>query len=89
MISGASGRKRVQPEQIETIKVPLPPLPIQQAIVERWEKAQREISEAWCRIDRLGNEIPLLVYTELGALPPALDGPTAKYLVQSWTDLER
>ena len=89
MISGASGRKRVQPEQIETIKIPLPPLPIQQAIVERWEKAQKEISEAWCRIDRLGNEIPPLVYTELGVSPPTLDGPTAKYLVQSWKDLER
>jgi type I restriction enzyme S subunit len=46
MISGASGRKRVQPEQIEAIKVPLPPLTIQRAIVKQWEEAQKEIAEA-------------------------------------------
>ena len=53
MVSGASGRKRVQPEQIEAIRVPLPPLPIQHAILKKWNKAQREIAEAWFRIERL------------------------------------
>jgi type I restriction enzyme S subunit len=89
MISGASGRKRVQPEQIEAIRVPLPPLPIQHAILKRWDKAQKEVAETWFRIEQLENEIPLLVYTELGASPPALNGPTAKYLVQRWKDLDR
>ena len=37
MISGASGRKRIQPTQLEGVKVPIPPLPIQQKIVTHWE----------------------------------------------------
>jgi type I restriction enzyme S subunit len=89
MISGASGRKRVQPEQIEDIRVPLPPPPIQHAILKRWDQAQTEIAKARLRTDRLENEIPLLVYAELGVSPPALNSPTAKYLVQRWKDVER
>lgn len=42
MISGASGRKRIQPSQLEGVKVPIPPLPIQQKIVFHWEAAQLE-----------------------------------------------
>lgn len=43
MISGTSGRKRIQPSQLENLKVPVPPLPIQQKIVEYWEKAQQAV----------------------------------------------
>jgi type I restriction enzyme S subunit len=42
MISGASGRKRVQPSQIESMEIPIPSLPVQQAIVDRWQQAQAE-----------------------------------------------
>jgi type I restriction enzyme S subunit len=86
---GAEGRKEVKLDFFESLQIPLPSLPIQQAIVKHWEKAQKEISKARCRIGQLENEIPLLVYTELGTLPPTLNGPTAKYLVQRWKDLER
>lgn len=41
MISGASGRKRIQPVQLEDVNVPIPPLPIQQMIVRYWEAAQQ------------------------------------------------
>src|SRR5712691_9034738 len=37
MISGTSGRKRVQPEQLTDLEVPLPPLSIQVNILSRWE----------------------------------------------------
>lgn len=46
MISGASGRKRIQPSQLVDLEVPLPPLPVQQAIIDRWQHAQSEISAA-------------------------------------------
>lgn len=46
MISGASGRKRIQPTQLEGVKVPIPPLPIQQKIVAHWEAAQLERAAA-------------------------------------------
>ena len=35
LISGASGRKRVQPSDLEALVVPLPPIPTQRAIVRR------------------------------------------------------
>lgn len=42
LISGASGRKRVEPSVLEGIEAPLPPLAIQRAIVARWEETQRK-----------------------------------------------
>lgn len=46
MISGASGRKRIQPAQLERVKVPIPPLAIQQKIVAHWEAATLERAAA-------------------------------------------
>lgn len=40
MISGSSGRKRIQPSQIESVRVPIPPRDVQDKIVTFWEKAQ-------------------------------------------------
>lgn len=42
MISGASGRKRIQSSQLEGVKVPIPPLSVQQKIVAYWETAQKQ-----------------------------------------------
>jgi type I restriction enzyme S subunit len=36
MVSGTSGRKRVQTEDLENVEIPLPPLTEQKAIVARW-----------------------------------------------------
>src|SRR6266851_136032 len=88
MVSGASGRKRVQPEQIEAIKVPLPPLPIQQAIVGEWEKAQKEIAEARKRVERLEEGISNKILTELG-IPRRAETVLAKVFALWWKDLER
>ena len=65
MISGASGRKRVQPEQLEQIEIPLPPIAIQRAIVDRWQTAQTELKAANERINDLERKIPKLILTEL------------------------
>lgn len=46
MVSGASGRKRVAPEQLEAMSVPLPPLAAQQAIVEQWQALQSQAEQA-------------------------------------------
>lgn len=42
MVSGASGRKRIQPSQLERVKVPIPPLGIQKQIVAHWATALQE-----------------------------------------------
>lgn len=46
MVSGASGRKRVAPDQLEAMSMPLPPLSTQKAIVAQWQKLQVRIAEA-------------------------------------------
>jgi len=57
MISGASGRKRIQPTQLEGVKVPIPPLPIQQKIVAHWEAAQLERASADTALSALVSEL--------------------------------
>jgi len=88
MISGASGRKRVQPEQIEAVKVPLPPLPMQQAIVERWEKVQKDISETWKRVEWLEEENVARFYSDLGIIQKDY-GDRSKAFAVMWKDLGR
>ena len=47
MISGASGRKRIQPSQLEKVRIPIPPLPVQRKIIAHWHAAeQRSVSAA-------------------------------------------
>lgn len=47
LVSGTSGRKRVQTDDFESLQIPLPPLAVQQRIVERWRTvvAQAEALE--------------------------------------------
>jgi len=40
MISGTSGRKRIQPSQLEEVRVPLPDRPAQQKIISYWEEGE-------------------------------------------------
>lgn len=64
MVSGASGRKRVTPDQLEQIEVPLPALAAQRAIVERWQHGQKQARE-------LEEEAPILereVLTEVSRI---------------------
>lgn len=42
---GAEGRKEVKLDFFEAIKIPLPPLSVQQAIVDYWVTSQNEISD--------------------------------------------
>lgn len=42
MISGTSGRKRIQPSQVESAKVPIPSLHVQHKIVAYWAAAQQK-----------------------------------------------
>lgn len=46
MVSGASGRKRVAPEQLEAMSVPLPALTTQQTIIAQWQTLQSQAAKA-------------------------------------------
>lgn len=88
MVSGASGRKRIQPDEIEKVAVPLPPLEVQQAIVARWQHAQKQLDAARKALvdvvtqlnDRFEEEQQLQGSTEL---------LNQRWLVVRWCDLAR
>jgi len=88
MISGASGRKRVQPSDLEQMEAPLPPLPVQEAIVRRWEKAQEEIAkvEGAIRKRQQNLEEILLRRIDIRLLAPS---PWKGAFALDWADLER
>ncbi|MYB19138.1 MAG: hypothetical protein F4Y16_09150 [Holophagales bacterium] len=46
MISGASGRKRIQPTQLEKVRVPIPSTPVQRHIASLWLDANRQLAAA-------------------------------------------
>ncbi len=88
MISGASGRKRVKPAQIEQIEIPLPPLQVQSAIVSRWRKAQDATAKANERITRIERETAAQFLADLGLTLPKRAAPP-KALAVHWEDFER
>ena len=86
MISGASGRKRVQPDMLEKLEAPLPPLTEQRAIVERWRSAQAQIAAASVRVEKLKTASAARLLTDLG-LTPATIGEMPKSFAVRWADL--
>lgn len=88
MVSGASGRKRVQPTQIETVEVPLPPIAMQQAIVEQWRSAQKAVHTEKAEIGRLEAELMARFVGDLGLSAPA-NVTRPKTFTASWNDLLR
>lgn len=46
LISGASGRKRIQPSDLEEIEVPLPHPDVQRAIVAFWQESEAAVESA-------------------------------------------
>ena len=61
---------------------------VQHAIIERWEKAQREIAEARQQVDQLEEKCVIRFYSDLGITPKdPKDRPKA--FAVPWKDLER
>jgi type I restriction enzyme S subunit len=63
---GSSTKTRIHPSQFEAIRIPIPPLPVQQTIVARWEQAQKDILAARQAIARKESEPRDVVSNELG-----------------------
>ncbi|MBV9469525.1 MAG: restriction endonuclease subunit S, partial [Abitibacteriaceae bacterium] len=88
LISGASGRKRVQATQFESIQVPLPPLETQRAIVDYWHCAQHAQQEAEARIAAHEAAIDTQFLADLGIERRAkIQRP--KFFAAYWKGLER
>lgn len=88
MISGASGRKRIQPAQLEGMKVPIPPLPIQQKIVAHWEAVNAKANADMAASRQLAESASSLLVSRIGL--KALGAPhTRRAFVSSWYDVDR
>jgi restriction endonuclease S subunit len=88
MVSGASGRKRVQPDDLENVEIPLPPLAEQKSIVVRWHKAQDSIVTSKVKVDTFTKELEHKLLNKIGLEiePPT---PQRGAFALSWSNLER
>ena len=77
---GSSTKTRVLPESFETIRIPLPPLATQRAIVAQWQKSQSEIAAARARAAALETTARAAFLASLGLCEPTAV-PTPMYEV--------
>jgi len=87
LISGASGRKRVQPGDLEALIVPLPPLPQQRTIVAAFDRARRRAEELRAQADALDAAAEADFLKALGLTPPAQTTPPKAFAVR-WSELQ-
>ena len=76
MISGASGRKRIQPSQLEKVQVPAPPLPAQRRIASYWLDAERRRTEAEAAFEALVAELDAFLTGRTRAFEGITRAPT-------------
>lgn len=88
LVSGASGRKRVEPSVLESIEVPLPPLHTQQAIVDHWRNAQCQVADARKRAEAhelaVMSEFMAALGLETGGV-----GITRRAFALNWSGIDR
>lgn len=88
MISGASGRKRVQPQDLGELEIPIPALTVQRAIVLAWERGQAGIAGIRRRVSELEDKLEDEFLVELGLAKPQHVTPPKTFAVP-WRDLGR
>ena len=88
MKTGGIGKGEISEEQLLSVEIPLPPLPIQQAIVDRWQKAQDEIKAASNHGEDIKQSLGIKLLKKLGiSLPPVT--PRKGAFTLEWKDFER
>lgn len=86
--SSAVSRNRFKEEDFIDFEIPLPPLPIQQAIVERWTKAREEIEAKKVSTNVIQKALEENLLNKIGVyLPPTIRRKGAFSL--EWKDFER
>jgi type I restriction enzyme, S subunit len=88
MISGASGRKRVQPEQLESLDIPLPPLETQHAIVRYYQQGQEEVRRLEEEAKNVEVTVDEILYKAAG-ITVATEIKRSKAFTVAWKDLSR
>lgn len=86
--SAAVSRNRFKEEDFLSLRIPLPPLAVQRAIVGRWRAAQEAVAAAGERIARVERETQARFLADLGLTLPQRATPPKAFAVK-WQDLER
>ena len=86
--SGTSGRKRITPETFASLRVPLPPLSEQRALVAKHRAGMDRAAELERAADETETQAMLAFETALGFTPPA-PLPDRPVFVASFKDLDR
>lgn len=71
---------------LETLKIPIPPMPTQKKIVEYWKKVQIKINDLLTQADQLPDELERQVLGELG-LKKKKRTVMPKVMVTNWPEL--
>lgn len=66
LVSGTSGRKRVNPDNLESIPIPVPNISIQREIIHFWKNTQQNSFELDTQADEREKQIELVLLQELG-----------------------
>jgi type I restriction enzyme, S subunit len=85
---GAEGRKEVKIGFFEALEIPIPPIAIQQAIVNHYQTAQTEIKGAYEKIEKLKASINERFFQDLGLKPSTLNEYPKVFAVW-WKDFLR
>lgn len=88
MVSGTSGRKRVQPDDIENVEIPLPTLEVQKAIVNLWLNAQVEIAKIRTKINEIESQLEQVFLDEIGIKVHAAKPRRGAFAIE-WKNVER
>jgi len=88
METGGMGKGEISEARLLNIKVPLPPLPAQQAIVRHWQNGRNEIDDAKERMTRLINELNAKLYSLCRSICK-VDVIGTRFFVLNFRDLDR
>lgn len=86
--SSAVSRNRFKESDFLGFKVPIPPLTIQQKIVDHWEAVQKAVIKANARVDQIEKEIQVRFLSDLG-LPKPKSSIPPKCFSANWQSFER
>ena len=86
---GAEGRKEVKLDFFEAIRIPLPSLAVQQAVLAEWQKARQEIAATEERIRKIEPEIEEGIHSALGTPLPGSVTRSSRVMGLWWNEIGR